>query len=316
MTLHLTLGTRGSKLALAQSGMVADRLRKLGAEVELQRISTRGDQQRDLAFQQIGAPGVFVRELEAALERGDVDLVVHSFKDLPSVSPAGLEVAAIPGRRDAADLLMIRPEAHVEIGTGEGSSSSLPLADGATVGTASARRAALLGDLRPDLEVAHLRGNVPTRLDKLRSGDYDAIVLAAAGLDRLGDTLEDFTTDDLVSHRLDPAVFTPAPSQGALAIQVRVPVSEADRRIFDHVKRIDDDDARRVVQAERRLQALIEGGCQTAFGAWCRPGGGGQLIMDAALGGRGPLRRTSGAGPEPLELAERLSAELLAGASA
>ncbi|MEO1370371.1 MAG: hydroxymethylbilane synthase [Acidobacteriota bacterium] len=308
MTLSLKLGTRGSKLALAQSGMVADRLRAHGADVELVRISTRGDRQRELAFQQIGAPGVFVRELEAALGRGDVDLVVHSFKDLPSASPDGLTVAAIPGRRDAADRLLIHEDSLVE-----GADGPLPVGPGATVGTASARRAALLRDLRPDLEVAHLRGNVPTRLDKLRGGDYDAILLAAAGLDRLGATLDDFSTADLVDRRLDPAIFIPAPSQGALAVQVREPRTDADRRIVDHVERIDDADVRRVIRAERRLQALIEGGCQTAFGAWCRADPAGRLTMDAALGVDGGLRRASGSGDDPDALAEQLSAVLLEG---
>lgn len=298
--MKLKLGTRGSKLAVAQSGMVADRLRALGADVELVQISTRGDQQRELAFQQIGAPGVFVRELEAALQRGDVDLVVHSYKDLPSASPEGLVVAAIPGRRDAADRLLIR-QAVVD----DEAPGLLPLGRGAIVGTASARRAALLRDLRPDLEVAHLRGNVPTRLAKLRAGDYDAILLAAAGLDRL-----DASTQDLEDRRLDPAIFVPAPSQGALAVQVREPSNAADRRVFDRIAALDDAPARRVVGAERHLQALVESGCQTAFGAWCRLGEDGQLHMEAALDAPEGLRRASGAGDDPLVLAASLLADL------
>lgn len=307
--MKLRLGSRRSELALRQSRWVARRLEAHGCAVEIQEISTRGDEKRDLAFNQIGAPGVFVRELERALEGGDVDLVVHSYKDLPSASPGGLTVAAVPGRHDAADCLLALPPAIEQRRSEAG--ETLPLAAGMRIGTASARRRALVRDLRPDLEVAHLRGNVPTRIDKLRAGDFDAILLAAAGLERLGETAQ-----GLRVLRLDPAVFIPAPSQGALAVQVRTPDEDRDQEIHRRVAALDESAARRVVAAERRLQALIEGGCQTAFGAWCRLGPDGKLAMDAALDGPSGLRRASGTGVDPTELADSLLPALREGAVA
>ena len=301
--MKLRLGTRGSRLALCQSGSIADLLRAAGHEVELVEISTRGDRQRELAFEQIGAPGVFVRELERQLVDGAVDLVVHSYKDLPTDSPPELTVAAIPGREDAADRLLVRPGM-----IDRDSRDVLPLPAGARIGSASARRRALVLDLRPDLEVVHLRGNVPTRIDKLRSGGYDAILLAAAGLDRLSAELD---LDGLVDLRLDPAVFVPAPSQGALAVQVRRaetpdPKNDRDRDIHRAVAALDDLDVRRVVGAERHLQARLEGGCSIAFGAWCRTDQDGRLHMEAAFAVDGPLLRASGTGHDPAELADRL----------
>ncbi len=295
--MKLRLGTRASQLALRQAEAVATRLRTAGHQVEIETISTRGDRHRDQAFAHIGAPGVFVRDLEAALSGGRVDLAVHSYKDLPAVSPAELTVAAVPERLDAADRLLARPGA-----VDPGSSSVLPLAAGATVGTASARRRALVLDLRPDLAVAHLRGNVPTRVAKLRAGDHDAIVLAAAGLGRLGDKID---LAGLVDLRLDPSIFVPAPSQGALAVQVRAGDGGRDREIHRAVAALDDAAARRVVGAERRLQARLEGGCQIALGAWCRPEGDG-LRMDAAYGVGETLLRASGTGTDPIDLADRL----------
>lgn len=296
--MKLRLGSRGSQLALSQSENVAERLRADGHEVEIEKISTRGDRHRELAFEQIGAPGVFVRELEAALLDGRVDLVVHSYKDLPTQSPPGLTVAAVPERLDAADRLLIRPEALDE--TAEG---ILPLAAGARVGTASARRRALVHDLRPDLDVVHLRGNVPTRVGKLRADGYDAILLAAAGLERLAAELD---LTDLIDRRLDPAIFVPAPSQGALAVQVRAADSDRNREVRRAAGALDDEAARRMVSAERRLQALVEGGCQIAFGAWCRPEADGSLLMDAVYSAGDTLRRASGTGDDPSGLADRL----------
>ncbi len=295
--MKLRLGTRGSQLALRQSAIVARRLRASGHEIEILKISTRGDRHRDLAFQQIGAPGVFVRELEGALLDGRVDLVVHSYKDLPVDSAPELTVAAVPGRMDAADRLLIRPEAH-----DPASQSILPLNAGAKIGTASARRSALVHDLRPDLDVTHLRGNVPTRVEKLRAGNYEAILLAAAGLDRLGTDLD---LSDLVDLRLDPAIFVPAPSQGALAVQVRNATNDRDHKIHRIVTALDDANARRIISAERRLQARLEGGCQIAFGAWCRSEGD-LLCMDAVYSAGGELLRAAGTGSDPLDLAEDL----------
>lgn len=297
----LRLGTRGSKLALTQSNWVKSQLEAEGHEVVVQIIQTQGDLNRDVAFENLGAAGVFVRSLEQALLRGEVDLAVHSYKDLPSDSPEGLVVAAIPERRDPADVLLVRADA-----VDEGEEGPLPLRKGARVGTAAARRRALLLDVRPDLQVGMLRGNVPTRIRKLQDGEHDAIVLAAAGLDRLAHELVD-ERGGLVELRLDTELFVPAPSQGALALQVR-----RDDPAEAAVGALDDVAVRRCVQAERRLLEKMNAGCHVPFGAWCRPVDGSEsagLRMDAVFGkpseARG-LRRASGEGNDPDELAAEL----------
>lgn len=312
--MKLRLGTRGSRLARAQSAWVAERLGEHGHEVETVIVETRGDVDGERAFAEIGAPGVFVRELERALQDGRVDLVVHSYKDLPSQSPAGLEIAAVPERLDPADRLLVRADAvdPERRDSDEGRSALvLPLAEGAVVGTASARRQALVHDLRADLEVRLLRGNVPTRLDKLRAGDYDAILLAAAGLERL-ERAGGLDRAGLVEIRLDPAVFVAAPSQGALALQVR----DADDAVRQSIAALDDAAARRAVRAERHLLARVEGGCHVPFGAYCHALDGDRLRLDAVYGveidGVIEMRRASGEGDDPIALAESLVPTLLA----
>ncbi|MEM8933330.1 MAG: hydroxymethylbilane synthase [Acidobacteriota bacterium] len=303
--LTLRLGTRGSRLARAQSAWVATRLERLGHSIETVIVETRGDADRDRPFAQIGAPGLFVRELEHALQAGRVDLVVHSFKDLPSISPPGLIIAAVPERLDPADHLLIRPEALQADRDGD----LLPLIEGARVGTASARRRALVRHLRPDVEVGLLRGNVPTRLDKLRRGEHDAILLAGAGLERL-DRAGGLDRHDILERRLDPTVFVPAPAQGALALQVR-DGGGADGRIRQAVTALDEPAVHRAVTAERELLARAEGDCSLAFGAWCRLDGG-MLRMDAVLGtSGGDVRRVGGTGDDPRALAASLAPTLL-----
>jgi len=175
----LRIGTRGSALALAQSTDVAARLRSFGHEPELVIVSTAGDRVTDRAFTDVGSFGVFVRELASALLDGTIDAAVHSYKDVPSRMPAGLTIAAVPERLDAADVLLVRRDAIAP------ESGGIPLAHGARVGTSATRRRALLLDARPDLVPGLLRGNVPTRVRSLAEGRFDAIVLAAAGLERL-----------------------------------------------------------------------------------------------------------------------------------
>src|SRR5512135_1713129 len=177
--MRLRIGTRESALARAQAGDVARRLQAAGHETETIVIATTGDRVVDRAFGQVGSFGVFVREIESALREGRVDLAVHSYKDLPSRSPEGLVIAAVPERLDPADVLLARPE------VAEFGAAGIPLRQGTTVGTAAARRQALLAEARPDLAVGLLRGNVPTRVRALVDGRFGAIVLAAAGLARL-----------------------------------------------------------------------------------------------------------------------------------
>lgn len=275
--MKLRIGTRGSALALAQSGEVAARLRAHGHEAELVVVSTTGDRVTDRAFADVGAFGVFVRELEVALLDGTIDAAVHSYKDVPSRMPLGLVIAAVPERIDAADLLLVRRDAlRPERG-------ALPVAVGASVGTSATRRRALLLDARPDLVPGLLRGNVPTRVRMLTDGKFDAIVLAAAGLARLAraDGAHRFTPpDDIVVVRLDPATFVPAPSQGAIAVQVR----ENDVAARAAVGALDEPACRRAVQAERAALHLADGGCTLPFGAWCSVAASGVLTLTTALG--------------------------------
>ena len=268
----LRLGTRGSDLARTQSGTVAASLKKAGFDVELVIIKTAGDQNQTALFGSIGAQGVFVREIEQALVEKRIEFAVHSFKDLPTQSPDELVVAAVPARVDPADLLLVRREFLAR-----DKEELLPLANSAKVGTASARRRVWLKHFRPDLRIEPLRGNVPTRVRKLMEGEYDAIVLAAAGVERL--TAEERLGDlrDVEVLRLDPAKFVPAPAQGALALQCR----RDDRLVLAALATIDHAPSHTAVNAEREALARAEGGCDVAFGAYCarRSGGAHELLV-------------------------------------
>ncbi len=258
----LRLGTRGSELARTQSGTVAAALERLGFAVELTIIKTSGDQDTTSTFASIGPQGVFVREIEQALVERRVELAVHSFKDLPTRSPLELVIAAVPQRVDPADLLLVRRDAFA----GSAGDDWLPLKPGARVGTASARRRAWLTHFRPDLAVEPLRGNVPTRVRRLEEGRFDAIVLAAAGVERLqAEQRLGSSLADLAVVRLDPARFVSAPAQGALAVQCR----RDDARVLAALAKIDHAPSRAAVAAERDALARAEGGCDVAFGAYC-----------------------------------------------
>lgn len=260
--MKLRLGTRGSHLARTQAAGVADRLAELGHEAELKIISTAGDRSTATSFGSIGPQGVFVREIEHALLAGEVDIAIHSYKDLPTQSPDDLTIGAVPERLDPADVLVMTRAAAAD------SAGVLPIASGARVGTASARRQAWIRHLRPDVSAAPIRGNVPTRISRLRA-DLDGVVLAAAGIQRLRrsplDGVADPVTDEFVVHRLGPQDFVPAPAQGALAIQCR----RADDGLRKLLKSLDHAATRQAVAAERNLLARVEGGCDLAFGAWC-----------------------------------------------
>jgi len=254
------IGTRGSRLALWQAHHVRDLLRALGAEVEIVVIKTQGDRVQDVPLSAMDGKGFFTKELEEAQLAGEVDLAVHSMKDLATDMPTGLVLAAMIGREDPRETLLIRRE---RVDGNRPAGELLPVAEGARVGTSAARRQAQLRDLRPDLEIADLRGNVPTRVDKLRDGQYEAILLAHAGLSRLALELDDLAVIDLPPDR-----FVPAPAQGMLAIQCR---DEAPWR--DFLGRLHTDEAARPVAAERRLLAALEGGCQLPFGVNVAPEG-------------------------------------------
>lgn len=292
--MKLRVGTRRSALARVQAGEVARRLKAAGHEPEIVALSTEGDRQADRKFAEIGAFGVFVRDIEARLLAGNVDLAVHSYKDLPSAGPAGLEIAAVPERRDPADVLLVRADAVANDGT-------IPVREGARIGTSSARRRALLLDLRPDLVVSPLRGNVPTRVRALAAGRFDAIVLAGAGLDRLLASGEDLPLDEgIVRTRLDPSVFVPAPAQGAIAVQVRGD-NDAVRQA---VAALNDPATGQALRAERAALAKADAGCELAFGAWCRVGDDGVLTLALAMEREDALLHAEASDPDPETVAE------------
>jgi hydroxymethylbilane synthase len=299
MARSIRIGTRGSDLALAQARLVAALVRERhGIDCELEVVATSGDRDRTTALHELSATGFFTRELQLALRHGVVDLVVHSLKDLPTEEPEGLAIAAVPAREDPADVLLVRPG---RLGDG-----GLGLRHGARVGTSSLRRAGQTLALQPGVTVTPLRGNVPTRLRRLRDGEYDAIVLAAAGLARLGCDLRGLSV-----RRLDPDVFLPAPGQGALAVETR----ESDRATREIAAGLDDPEAAATSACERSLLHALEGGCSLPLGALARVVAGG-LELHASLAAIDPagthatLRRCVVRGAHPADTAARALAAL------
>ena len=289
----LRLGTRGSTLARRQSELVAAVLRGAGHEVDLVTVVTEGDvRPPDTAW----GEGAFVGALERALRDGTVDLAVHSAKDVPIGADPGerhrLVIAAYTAREDPRDALVTRDGAGLE---------ALPV--GATVGTDSPRRAAFLAAARPDLRIVPLHGNVDTRLRRLDAGEVDALVLAVAGLVRLGH-------GDRARCALDPAVLPPAPAQGALAVQCRV----GDGRLRDALAAVDHPPTRRCVEAEREVLERTGGGCRAPLGALGTVQGGRMELLAGAVVPRSApvvVRRSDDAG-RSMELARSVAQELLA----
>jgi hydroxymethylbilane synthase len=241
----LRLGTRRSALALAQAGLIADALRGKGHEVSLVEVVTEGDRS-SAALTQLGGTGVFVTALRRQLAEGAIDIAVHSLKDLPTAPAEGLAIAAVPLREDPRDALVSRDRTQLN-----------QLSEGATVGTGSPRRAAQLRALGLGLEIVAIRGNVDTRLRRVADGDLDAVVVAAAGLSRLGRLGE-------AAELLDPGQLLPAPGQGALAVECRAD----DESLVDGVRRaLDDASTRAAVTAERALLSALEAGCTAPVGA-------------------------------------------------
>jgi hydroxymethylbilane synthase len=272
----IRLGTRGSALARTQSEDVARRLTAAGQEIEIHEIRTAGDRDQRSRFSEVGTAGIFVREIETALLEDRIDIAVHSYKDLPSMSPEDLVIAAIPERLDPADCLIARPESV------DTARPVLNLRSGSRVATGSSRRRALIEELCPDIELLPLRGNVPTRLAKLREGPADAIILAAAGLARLDrdpGTSSAVARDDFHEMRLDPRAFVPAPGQGAIAVQCRA----GDAELREVLAGIHNEVASRPLQAERRLLGHVQGSCDLPFGAWCEAIESDRLSLHATL---------------------------------
>jgi hydroxymethylbilane synthase len=290
----LRIGSRGSQLALWQANHISALLRARGHEVEIEIIHTTGDKITDVALAMVGTKGMFTKEIEEALADGRVDLAVHSLKDLPTELPPGFEIAAITKREDARDAFCSRLYSNVE---------NLPR--GARVGTSSLRRQAQLKAIRPDLDIHPLRGNVDTRLRKLEQGEYDAIILASAGLNRLGKT-------ELIKQIIPAQIMCPAAGQGALAIEIR----EADSATRQHVEFLNDDAARAATTCERALLNRLGGGCQVPIGAFAEMRNG-KLHLEAIVAdpdGSKVLRESrDGNFSDPEQLGNDVGETLLAG---
>lgn len=286
----LRIGSRGSKLALWQAEWVARELARLGESARIEIIRTTGDKMTDAALAQVGGKGLFTREIEEALLAGRIDLAVHSLKDLPTALPEGLELAAVPAREDARDAVVGRPLSRLE--------------PGARVGTSSLRRTAQLRLLRPDLIIEPVRGNVDTRLRKLAEGRYEAIVLALAGLRRLG-------WEERVAEILPLETMLPAVGQGALAIETR----EGDGVARAACRPLEDADTRRAVTAERALLAALGGGCQVPIAAHAEIFGGALRLRAAVIspdGIQAVRDEIRGAPDDAEELGRELARRLLA----
>lgn len=291
---ELRIGTRGSALALWQAKSISTALReKAGVETEIVIIKTSGDKFQQASFSQIGGKGVFIKELEDALLEEGIDLAVHSMKDVPTEIPAGLTIAAIGKREDVRDALLSSNGATLE---------ALPRE--ARVGTSSLRRQSQLLHVRPDLRLRELRGNVDTRIEKLRRGDYDAIVLAKAGLDRLG-------LSEQISQVLPQNVSLPAAGQGAIGIEARA----EDIATLRLLAVLEDAETRNAVTAERAALAALGGGCQVPIGAWARIENGKLALDVAVLSADGSQRvwEKDAGGPEEAEaIGKRVAQKLIA----
>jgi hydroxymethylbilane synthase len=258
---HLRIGTRGSLLAKWQAEYVRKRLfTSAGVEGEIVVIKTTGDKNQQSPLTGIGGKGVFIKELEDALLEETIDVAVHSVKDIPTEIPSRVSFPAVCRRDDVRDCLVSRDGATL-----------VNLRNGARVGTASLRRQAQLRHARPDLDLRDLRGNVDTRLRKVESGEYDAIVLAKAGLDRLG-------WSQRISEVLSPELCMPAVGQGAIAVECRLRDTEA----ADLLGMLDDAESRAAIIAERAMLSALQGGCQVPIGAWARIERG-ELVMEACV---------------------------------
>ena len=290
---HLRIGTRGSLLAKWQAESVRKQLfAAAGVEAEIIVIKTSGDKMQQAPLTQIGGKGIFIKELEDALLDESIDLAVHSVKDIPTETPSRLCFPAVCRRDDVRDCLI--------------SSTGSTLADlrrGARVGTSSLRRQAQLLHIRPDLDIRELRGNVDTRLRKVEGGEYDAIVLAKAGLDRLG-------WSQRISETFSPEVFMPAVGQGAMAVEARL----ADNEAADLVAKLDDLETRSAIIAERALLKALQGGCQVPIGAWARMERG-EMVLEACVTSVDGLQyvkqRLTGAAEQGAQLGEQMARLLI-----
>jgi hydroxymethylbilane synthase len=287
---RLRIGSRGSQLALWQANHISSLLRERGHEVEVEIIKTTGDKITDVALAKVGTKGMFTKEIEEALAAGSIDLAVHSLKDLPTELSQGFEIAAVTTRENPRDVFCSSEYKSIR---------ALP--QRARVGTSSLRRQAQLKALRPDLDIQSLRGNVDTRLRKLEAGEYDAIILAAAGLNRLGKT-------ELIKQVISPEIMCPAAGQGALAIEIRA----GDSVTGQHLAFLDDAAARATTTCERALLNQMGGGCQVPIGALAEIRDG-RLHLEAVVADPDGTKvlRESREGSDPVQLGESVGETLL-----
>lgn len=289
----LVIGTRGSKLALWQSEYIRDLVEEhTGLPVELKIIKTTGDKILDVPLAKVGGKGLFTKEIEVELEAGGVDLAVHSMKDVPTELPEGLAICMMPPRVDPRDAIVSGAGFDLD---------SLP--EGACMGTSSLRRRSQVLALRPDLEIVDVRGNLDTRMRKAETGELDAVILASAGITRLG-------WEDRITHYIDPAQMVSAVGQGAIGVEIR----ENDEFMAEVCAALSDPDTMCCVSAERVVMRKLEGGCQVPIGAYARLEGG-KLVMDGFVGsvdGKRYVReQLTGDPSDPIELGERMVALLL-----
>ncbi|WP_432665690.1 hydroxymethylbilane synthase [Wukongibacter baidiensis] len=245
---EIIIGSRGSKLALVQSNLVIDELKKHYPDIEfkIKEIKTKGDKILDKTFDKIGGKGLFVKEIETALLKGEIDIAVHSMKDVPSEFPKGLEISAITKREDMRDILITKENTDF-----------YSLKKGARIGTSSLRRGAQLKNLRNDIEIVPVRGNVQTRIRKIEELDLDGVILAAAGLSRLG-------LEDQISYYFNIMDVIPAVGQGALGIETR----EDDDFVKEMTSKINDETTSLAIKAERMFMKILNGGCHVPIGAF------------------------------------------------
>jgi hydroxymethylbilane synthase len=291
-TPSIRIGTRGSKLALWQAHFTQEKLSEHDIPTELKIIKTKGDRIQHLSFDKMEGKGFFTKEIEDALLRGDIDMAVHSMKDMPTTQPDGLTLTAVSYREDPSDWLVMPKEKA----TGKG---PLKLPPKAVVGTSSARRKAQMLDFRPDIQLKDIRGNVPTRLRKLKEGQFDAILLAAAGLKRL-----EIKLDEFFIFRFDPREMVPAPAQGVLVFQACTD-DLSTRRILN---KIHDRNVAEIIRIERSVLRLFDGGCQMPLGVYCEKDTMGNFHVWAAKADAWdqPVKRVNISSSTSFELAEQV----------
>jgi hydroxymethylbilane synthase len=292
----IVIGSRQSKLALTQTHWVIDQLKQLGFpyEIEVKKIVTKGDKILDVTLSKVGGKGLFVKEIEQAMMDKEIDMAVHSMKDMPAELPEGLTIGCTPKREDVRDVLI-----------SEDHSKLMELKEGAIVGTSSLRRSAQLLAVRPDLEIKWIRGNIDTRLKKLKDEDYDAIILAAAGLKRMG------WSDEFITEYLPEDICVPAVGQGSLAIECR----EDDVELKQLLNKLNDSYTEQTVAAERAFLHKIEGGCQVPIAGYATMAEDGTIRLTGLVGtpdGKTVIKETvegKDAKAVGFEVAERIMAQ-------